>query len=356
MLVQEKIVDLSNGINIGGENPCVVILDAGVNHNNDINRAKQLIKTAKDGGASAIKFQTYKAGEISTKTAPRYWDPRLDTDGGGSQYDMFKKVDSLPMEAYYELKEYADELGILFSSSPFGMKSAEFLNKLDVDFYKIASAEVIYHEMIELVAETGKPIILSTGTCSIGEIEEAIEVIYSTGNTNVTLQHCILSYPCDAKDANLEKMVKIKQIFPDIPVGYSDHTLGTLIPLSAVALGAKSIEKHYTVDKNLPDSPDHGLSLSAEELPKFMEDIRAVESSIGYFVNGHYPSEEKAYKYARKSIVAVQAIKKGTIITADMLTCKRPGTGIYPKYMNIVVGREALTDIAEDQTITWEII
>lgn len=341
---------------MGGSYPCVVILDAGVNHNNDINRAKQLIKTAKDGGATAIKFQTYKAEEISTRKAPRYWDPRLDTDGGGSQYDMFKKVDSLPYEAYFELKDYADSLGMLFSSSPFGMESAKFLIKLDIDFYKIASAEVIYHDLIRVVAETGKPIIISTGTCTIGEIEEAIEVIYKTGNYNLALQHCILSYPCKVSNANLKKMVKIKQIFSGIPVGYSDHTLGRLVPLTAVALGAKSIEKHYTVDKSLPDSPDHGLSLSAEELEKFVNDIRIVESSLGTFVNGYYPAEEKAFHYARKSIVAMQAIKKGTIITPDMLTCKRPGTGIKPKFIDNVIGREAKCDIAEDEIVTWDMI
>ena len=166
----------------------------------------------------------------------------------------------------------------------------------------------------------------------------------------------MLSYPCRDENANLAKMIKLKEIFPEIPVGYSDHTRGTLIPLAAVALGARSIEKHYTVDKSLPDSPDHGLSLSADELPAFMNDIKRIESSVGTFINGHYPSEDKAYSLARKSIVARNAIKKGTVISADMLTVKRPGTGIYPRFMDIVIGRTAIVDIPEDEVITWKMI
>lgn len=354
--MEERILDLGNGVKLGGNNPCVILLDAGVNHNNDVKRAMALIKTAKDGGAQAIKFQTYAAGEISTKTAPRYWDPKLDTDGGGSQYDMFKKVDHLPKEAYFDLKEYAKELGIAFTSSPFGMESAKFLIKLDVDFYKVASAEVTNHEMIRMISETGKPIILSIGASTIVEIEAALNIIYKAGNRSVALQHCVLSYPCRDEDANLAKMVKIKELFSGIPVGYSDHTLGTLVPLAAVALGARSIEKHYTVDKSLPDSPDHGLSLSAGELKDFMMDVKRIESSIGIFVDGYYPSEKKAYELARKSIVSLKKIKKGTVITTDMLAVKRPGTGIYPQYMDRVVGKTAVVDINEDEILTWQMI
>ncbi|MBI5698819.1 N-acetylneuraminate synthase family protein [Candidatus Saganbacteria bacterium] len=351
--MEERAIDLGNGVRLGGMHHCVILLDAGVNHNNDIERAKQLIRTAKEGGADAIKFQTYSAGGISTRTAPRYWDAKLDTDGGGSQYDMFKKVDSLPKEAYTELKVYAKKLGIAFSSSPFDMESARFLIMLDLDFYKIASAEIPNLPLIRLVAETGKPIILSTGACTIGEVEDALQAIRQTGNQEVALQHCVLSYPCKDEDANLAKMLRLKQLFPDIPVGYSDHTLGTLVPLGAVALGARSIEKHYTVDKSLPDSPDHGLSLSADELPGFMKDVRRIESAIGTSLSGHYEAEAKAHAYARKSIVTVQPIKKGTRISADMLACKRPGTGIYPRFLEQIIGREAKVDINEDELLDW---
>lgn len=349
-------IDIGNGVRLGFGEPCVVMLDAGVNHNNDPERAMALIRTAADGGASAIKFQTYSAEEISTRTAPRYWDPKLDTDGGGSQYDMFKKVDHLPRSAYADMKAYATELGIAFSSSPFGMESARFLVELDVDFFKIASAELIYHDMIRACAETGKPLIMSTGTATIGEIEEALAVCADAGNGKVALQHCILSYPCRDEDANLVKMLKLAEVFPEIPVGYSDHTLGMRIPLAAVAMGARSIEKHYTVDKSLPDSPDHGLSLSADELPAFMSDVRAIEAARGVYVNGHYPAEEKAWMYARKSLTAACDIPAGTVITREMLTVKRPGTGIYARFTDVVVGRAAKVDIGQDTTITWDIV
>ncbi len=349
-------MDLGNGVMLGDGHPCVIMLDAGVNHNNDPERAMALIRTAAEGGASAIKFQTYSAEEISTRTAPRYWDPKLDTDDGGSQYDMFKKVDHLPKEAYAEMKAYASELGIAFSSSPFGMESAAFLIELDVDFFKIASAELIYHDMIRACAETSKPIIMSTGTATIGEIEEAMEVCRDAGNDRVALQHCILSYPCRDEDANLVKMLKLAEVFPEVPVGYSDHTLGTRIPLAAVAMGARSIEKHYTVDKSLPDSPDHGLSLSADELAGFMSDVRAIEAARGTYVNGPYPAERKAWMYARKSLAAARDIEAGSVITREMLTVKRPGTGIYARFTDVVVGRTARVDICEDTTITWDMV
>ncbi len=350
------VVELGSKVKLGGNNPCVVILDAGVNHNNDVKRAKELIKSAKEGGADIIKFQTYSAEEISTRKAPRYWNSKLDTDGGGSQYDMFKKVDDLPKKAYYELKEYAEQLKIIFSSSPFGMDSARFLKKLDIQLYKIASAEMTNLKMIKFIAEIGMPMILSTGACSIGEIEEALDTIFRTGNTQVALQHCILSYPCDDSDANLAKMVRLGQLFPEIPVGFSDHTYGTVVPLAAVALGAKSLEKHYTIDKNLPDSPDHKFSLTKDELNDFIGDCRRIEKSIGFYRESYYPAEKKAFLYARKSIVAIKPIKKGTKITGFMVSCKRPGIGLSPKFIDLVVGRKAAVDIKEDQILQWNMV
>jgi sialic acid synthase SpsE len=351
-----EAIKLGFGVKLGGNNPSVIILDAGVNHNNDVARAKELIRTAKEGGADIIKFQTYSADEITTKKAPRYWNPKLDTDGGGSQYDMFKKVDGLPKSAYYELKEYAKELKIIFSSSPFGMESAKFLKKLDVDVYKVASAEMTNHEMIKFIADIGKPVILSTGACSIGEIEEVLDIIFKAGNKQLALQHCILSYPCRDEDANLIKMVRLQQLFPEIPVGFSDHTYGTVIPLAAVALGAKSIEKHYTIDKNLPDSPDHKFSLTKDELSNFVTDCRRIENSLGKYKDAYYPAEKKAYLYARKSIVAEKPIKKGMVITKDIISCKRPGTGISPKFMSLVIGRKAKVNIDEDEIIRWDMV
>ena len=341
---------------VGDTDPCLIVVDAGVNHNNDMERAKDLIRKAAISGADVIKFQTYKANRITTKTAPRYWDPKLDTDGKGTQYDTFSRIDDLPEEAYIEMKELCEELGIIFCSTPFNIEDVEFLSVLDIDVFKISSSDMTYHQLIERVAKIGKPVILSTGTASVGEIMEAVSVLRSVGNEDIILQHCILSYPCEDRDANLSKMVKLKQVFEDIPVGYSDHTLGTVIPVAAVALGARTLEKHYTVDKSLPDSPDHSLSVDPEDLRNMVSTIRRVEQSIGVFVNGPYEAESKAYQYARKSIVAVVDIPMGTMITEQMLTCKRPGTGIYPKFMNLVVGSTAQTDIKDDTVITFDMI
>lgn len=341
---------------VGTDDPCLIMVDAGVNHNNVPERAFELIKTAAREGADVVKFQTYKADTIATKKAPRYWNPNLDTDGGGTQYDTFKRLDKLPMEAYPEMVERCKKENILFSSTPFDLESAKFLADIGTELYKLSSSDITYHQLIKEVAETGNPVILSTGTASIAEIKEAVDVMRKVGNEEIILQHCILSYPCKAGDANLVKMKKIMEVFPDIPVGYSDHTVGIAVPLAAVALGARSIEKHYTIDRKLPDSPDHSFSLDPPELNALVSGIREIEASFGTFVDGYYPSEEKAYLYARKSVVAKADIPKGTLIEREMLTCKRPGTGIYPKHLYTVVGKFASRDIPEDTTMTWEML
>lgn len=348
-----KNVVIGNRV-IGEGQPCFVLMDAGVNHNNDLNRAKELIRTAKESGADMIKFQTYTAEKMATKVAPRYWNPKLDTDGGGTQYDTFKRIDKLPREAYQEMIDTCRELNIVFCSTPFDPEGADFLNELGVGVFKIASADLTYPQLLIRVARTGKPVILSTGLASLKEIDEAIETIRNCGNDQIALQHCILSYPCNFEDANLRKMQKIQEAFPEIPVGYSDHTYGITAPLAAVALGARSIEKHYTVDKSLPDSPDHSFSLDPKELKVMMTAIRDLEKTLGTFVDGPYPAESKAFQFARKSIVSARHITKGAWVTKEMLTCKRPGTGIAPKELESIVGLRARQDIPEDTTLTWE--
>ena len=340
----------------GPDEACVIIVDAGVNHNNIPERAFELIRTAADAGADIVKFQTYTADTITTKTAPRYWNQKLDSDGGGTQYDTFKRLDSLPIETYREMISLCKDRGILFCSTPFDIGSAEFLQNLGVELFKISSSDITYHQLIKAVAETKKPVILSTGTASIREVEEAIDIMIKAGNDKIILQHCILSYPCDARDANLNKMNKIKEVFTQFSVGYSDHTEGVAIPFAAVALGAKSIEKHYTIDKKLPDSPDHSFSLDPYELREMVIGIREIEQSFGTFVDGYYQVEEKAYKYARKSIVTTMDIPEGAVIKQRMLTCKRPGTGIYPKFIDSVVGKKVITNIKEDTTLTWDMV
>ena len=198
--------------------------------------------------------------------------------------------------------------------------------------------------------------ILSTGLATIAEIGEAVEVARARGNDQIVLLHCTLQYPCDAENANLRMMLHMKQAFPDIPVGLSDHTLGIAVPQAAVALGAVAIEKHYTVDKTLPGSPDHHLSVDPADLKQMMEGIRTIEKAMGRYEKGPVEAESEAYRYARRSIVSATNIPAGSAITREMLTFKRPGTGIYPRFVDMVVGRTAKADIPEDTVLEWDMV
>lgn len=339
---------------IGEGHPTFVIAEAGVNHNGDLELGRALIREAKNAGADAIKFQSYKAGKISTRTAPRYWFEPEDPEG--SQYDTFEKLDSFGPDEHRELFRYAGEQGILCFSAPFDDEAVEMLEELGAPGFKIASADLTDHPLLRKVASKRKPVILSTGLATIAEIGEAVEVLRSEGNDQVVLLHCTLQYPCDAENANLRMMLHMKAAFPGIPVGLSDHTLGIAVPQAAVALGAVAIEKHYTVDKKLPGSPDHHLSVDPRDLKEMVAAIRTIEKAMGRDEKGPVEAEAAAYKYARRSIVSATAIARGTEITSHMLTFKRPGTGIYPKHVDLVVGRTARVDIPEDTVLEWSMI
>lgn len=342
---------------IGSDFPALVIAEVGVNHNGSIQRGLELIEAAARAGADVVKFQTYKARQIVTKKAPRYWDDKLnDDDCIGTQFDTFSKLDSMGLDGFKVFKKRCEELNVIFTSTPFNLPDIDLLEDVGVDVYKISSSDITYHNLLKKVAQKKKPIILSTGCSSIGEIEKAVGIIYAEGNDDIILQHCILEYPCSDENANLAKMQKIQEIFPQIPVGYSDHTIGIIIPAMSVAMGAVSVEKHFTTDNRLPDSPDHKLSANPQDLEEMVRMIRTIEKAKGYFHNGYYPAEEAAFINARKSLVSNCDITKGTIITEKMLTAKRPGTGIYPEYQDFVTGLTAKVDIKEDTTIDKEMI
>jgi sialic acid synthase SpsE len=339
---------------IGDGQPAFVIAEAGVNHNGDLEIGRALIREAAAAGADAIKFQSYKAGKISTRTAPRYWvEP---DDPTGSQYDTFKKLDSFGPEEHEMLFRYAREQGILCFSAPFDDEAVDMLDELGSPAFKIASADLTDHPLLERAASKRKPVILSTGLATIAEIAEAIEVVRRAGNEEIVLLHCTLQYPCAPENANLRMMLHMKAVFPDIPVGISDHTLGIAVPQAAVALGAVAVEKHYTVDKTLPGSPDHYLSVDPRDLREMVSNIRTIEKAMGRYLKGPVEAESQAYKFARRSIVSRTAIPRGTPITREMLTFKRPGTGIYPKFVEVVVGRTAKVDIPEDAVLEWSMI
>ena len=342
------------GRRVGIGEPCYVIAEAGVNHNCDVALGKRLVLTAKTAGADAIKFQSYTAGKISTRIAPRYWvEPK---DPNGSQWDTFDRLDKLSDSDFKALLDHSKTLGLTAFSTPFDDQAVDFLASLDVPAFKIASADLTCHPLIERAARIGKPMILSTGTSTLAEVEEALEVCGRAGNDAVVLLHCTLKYPCPPEGINLRMMEHLMRAFPGVPVGLSDHSLGISVPQAAVALGACMIEKHYTVDKTLPGSPDHHLSIDPAELKAMVEGIRNIEKALGKAQKGLEPLEKDAYLYARRSVTSAVAIPKSVTITRAMLTYKRPGTGISPRFFAQVVGRVARVDIPEDTTMTWEMI
>jgi N,N'-diacetyllegionaminate synthase len=339
---------------VGKGQPCYVIAEAGVNHNCDPALGKRLIETARSAGADAIKFQSYEAGKIATRVAPRYWvepdDPR------GTQWDTFNRLDKLPADGFRALLTHARAVGLTAFSTPFDDEAVDALAALGIPAFKIASADLTCRPLLERAARVGLPMILSTGTCTLGEVEEAIETCRIAGNDRVLLLHCTLKYPCPPEGINLRMMEHLMRAFPDVPVGLSDHSLGIAVPTAAVALGACAIEKHYTVDKTLPGSPDHHLSVDPVELRAMVDAIRVVEKALGRSEKGVEPLEREAWLYARRSVTSAVAIPRGTTIERAMLTYTRPGTGISPRFFDLVVGRVARVDIPADMTLTWEML
>jgi sialic acid synthase SpsE len=342
------------GRTVGQGHPCYVIAEAGVNHNCDVALGYRLIDTARAAGADAIKFQSYTAGKIATRVAPRYWVEKDDPQG--TQWDTFDKLDKLSDRDFRSLVDHARKVGITAFSTPFDDEAVDFLASLDVPAFKIASADLTCHGLIERAARLGRPMILSTGTSTLAEVEEALEVCRRAGNEQVALMHCTLKYPCPPEGINLRMMEHLMRAFPEVPVGLSDHSLGISVPQAAVALGATFLEKHYTVDKKLPGSPDHHLSVDPADMRAMVEGIRTVEKALGTAVKGLEPLEKDAFRFARRSVTSSARIPRGATITRAMLTYKRPGTGISPKFLDLVVGRVARVDIPEDTTITWEMV
>lgn len=339
---------------IGARHPVFVIAEAGVNHNGDLKRALEHIRAAKEAGADAIKFQTYTADTLVTKKAPKYW--KVGDDDGETQYETFSKFDAFPVEHYKKMIKYANDIGILCISTPFDLDSVDLLEKAGVPAYKISSSDITFFPMLKKIAQTKKPIILSVGASTIEEIRESVDYLKSFGNEKIILLHCILSYPTDQRDINLLLIDDLRRAFPDMPIGLSDHTFSPLTPAFAVMRGASVVEKHFTVDKSLPDSPDHKLGVDPSELKILVDAVRLAEVSLGQGHRKLLKSEHAAKKLARKSVTSLVRIKKGTVITHDMLIGKRPGTGIPTKLLDTVVGRVAKDTIPEDTTMTWKMV
>jgi N,N'-diacetyllegionaminate synthase len=335
---------------IGEGAPVFFIAEAGVNHNGSLKMAKELIDVAVEAGADAVKFQTYVAENVMTKDAEKASYQKEVTGSGETQYEMVKKME-LNEEQHQELVEHCRRRGIMFLSTPFDFASIELLAKLEVPAYKISSGDLTNLPFLRALAEKKKPIILSTGLATLGEVEEAVQCIEGAGCHDLILLHCTTSYPTQYRDVNLRAMLTLKHAF-QLPVGYSDHTPGSEVALAAVALGARIIEKHFTLDKNLP-GPDHRASLEPAELKSCIAAIRNIEAALGDGIKRCMAGELVNRDVARKSIVALQEITKGTVLTKELIGIKRPGHGIPPKYYEQLIGKVAKRTIKADQVMEF---
>ena len=330
-----------------------LIAEAGVNHEGSMELAKRLIDEAQEGGAQAIKFQTYKAETIASKDSPYYWD--ISKEPTRSQFELFKKYDKFWKKEYEELKKHCDKAGIEFMSTPFDAESAHFLNDL-MPVFKISSSDITNFPFIELQCSFKKPIILSTGASHLWEVQEAVNIIEQKGN-KLCLMHCVLNYPTPNKNANLGMIWDLRAKFPKHVPGYSDHTLpqGMEVIKDAVLLGAAVIEKHFTHDKSLPGN-DHYHAMDKTDLKEFWKKWAYTEELLGGFKLMSLPDEEPARKNARRSLVAAKDIPAGKIISSEDLTWKRPAHGISPKYIYDVIGKSAAESIREDDVLKWNML
>ncbi len=338
---------------VGDGHPCYVIAEAGSNHNRDLDMARALVDTAVAAGADAVKFQTFSGRNLYSTRAPRF--DYLAGTGDVSPAELLESLE-LPREWQPILAEYSRDRGIEFLSSPFDRQAVDELDQLDVAAFKVASFELVDLPLIRYMGERKRPIIFSTGMATMGEIEEALDAAREGGADQLAVLQCASLYPAPPSSMNLRSIATLKTAF-GIPVGLSDHTLGVHMAPAAVALGANLVEKHFTLDRSLP-GPDHSFAAEPDELRQLVVSIREVEQALGDGVKRGPTTAEQVEMYAkaRRSVVAAVGIPAGTVIRRDMLTVKRPGFGVKPKFIDALVGRTASTTIEEDEVITWDML
>jgi len=339
--------------NVGGDAPCYVIAEAGANHNGDLAVARELIDVAADAGVDAVKFQVYSGSSLySSKTQSfSYLE-----DGSGRSTQQRLEEAALPRKWLPLLAEHCTSLGVAFLATPFDALAVEELAAVGVPAFKIASFELVDLALIRLAASQGRPLILSCGMACYGEIEDALKAAHEAGCNEVALLRCASLYPAPPSIVNLRAMATMRAAF-GVPVGLSDHTEGIAVATGAAALEMGLLEKHFTLDRSM-EGPDHSFAIEPDELRALVRAVATVESSLG---NGRLegPSQEEAaemYRLARRSVVAACAIPAGASIRLEQLTVKRPGYGVAPKHIDLLVGRTARVDIAEDEVITWEMV
>lgn len=340
-------------INIGdtevsGNSKVYFIAEAGVNHNGDIELAKELIDIAVEANADAVKFQTFSTDRITLKSAKKAKYQLEHDNENDSQYDMLKKLE-LSKEEHIVLKKYSDKKKITFLSTPYDKKSVDLLEEIGVKAFKVASGDLTNDILLDYIAQKDKPVILSTGMSYLSEVEHAVNLFNNKEFKKLILLHCVSNYPSDFESANLLCIKTLKEYFNTI-VGFSDHTEGIGVAPFSVPLGARVIEKHFTLDKDLR-GPDHKASLSPQELKKCIETIRKIEKSMGDGIKKPVLEETDNRKSLRKSIVTTKSIKKGEIIKEEALTSKRPGNGISPQYISNIIGKKAKRDVEENKLL-----
>ncbi|MDP3787109.1 MAG: N-acetylneuraminate synthase family protein [Candidatus Omnitrophota bacterium] len=345
------IIRIKNKI-ISKEAPTFIISEGACNHMCDIEIAKKMIDEALAAGADAIKFQTYKAEKLVAKDTSTYWN----YSSVKSQYEYYKKLDKFDRPEYKILFDYAKDKDIIVFSSPFDIDSADMLNDLGAPLFKIASCLITDKRLLQHIARFNKPIILSTGGSELDEIQEAVDIMYSEDNYSLILMACTLSYPTKNKDAHLLRIRKLTELFPEAIVGCSDHTEpdeSMIIPSIAVALGAKVIEKHFTLDRTWTGS-GHSFSVDPHLLKKMIHNVRLTEELLGKEMLEVKEAEQKTRESARMSIIARRDIRKGEVIQEDMLTVRRPGLGISPKFLDDVIGKKTRKDISSGEQLKWD--
>jgi len=330
-----------------------IIAEIGVNHGCSIKKAKKMIYLAKKGGASAAKFQTYKSEMIASKYSPAYWDTKKEKTK--SQYLLFKKFDRFERKDYFSLAKYCKKLKIDFLSTPFDSDAVDFLNDL-MPFYKVASADITNVPMLRQIGKKGKPVIFSTGASFLSEVKFAYQTLLESGATDIVPLHCVLSYPTDYSNANLSALIELADEFPNQVIGYSDHTLadpGMTVLTTAYQYGARVIEKHFTLDKNIPGG-DHKHSMDKKDLEVFVSNVNLISRIKGESGRDVYDCESVSRINARRSIVLSRDLNSGHVLSETDITYKRPAFGIGTEYWDQVIGQKLKQAFPRDHVLTWE--
>jgi len=341
-----------NGSDIGDGKPCFIIAEAGSNHNGDLNTALALVDVAADAGCDAIKFQTFTGIDIAAGGNSQYTALPPEFSKWGKNLQELYANCALPEEFYAPLSARAAERGICFMSSPFSEKAVDLLVATGVAALKIASFELVHLPLLRHAAASGLPLVISTGMAGMGDIERALDAVISGGGKDVVLMHCGSNYPLGAESAHLSAMKTMQMAF-GVPVGYSDHTLGIAVPTAAAALGAASVEKHFTLDRSM-EGPDHGFAVNPDELKTMVQYMREAEQAVGLPMKRRQKEEEPHAMRGRRSIFAAKNLTAGEKLTSDSVKIVRPGVGLEPLLLELLLGRKLVRDVEEDSPLTWD--